>query len=248
MPLLNQSTLHTRTAAGLPIEIRVPTWPIKPYVPNQVFYTPLPLPPSEDNQENDVVLKEEEEHVFPDEARREHGLPRPTGLHGRSRCLSGRFRRRTSGGRRSHGGRHWRGGERRFVDGRHTDGDASAGGRRGCRACSRGARGVKPAATGASCRQTGFEVCCGGVTGGQEEGGARRRVVGSRALGLCKGLLRTTVVPVRRTNQTNTTFSNAMVDNSRDAMIEARLHPSRGGGHQVLLLALLAPSSRQPQV
>jgi len=150
-------------------------------------------------------------------------LPRPTGLHGRSRCLSGRFCRRTSGGRRSNGGRHLRGGERRFVGGRHTDGDASAGDRRGCRACSGGARGVKPAATSASCRQTGCEVCCGGFTGGQEEGGARRRVVGRRALGLCKGWLRTTVDPVRGTNQKSTTFSNAMVDNSRDAMIEARL-------------------------
>jgi len=57
------------------MEIRVPTWPIKPYVPNQVFYTPEPLPPSEEDQENDDVLKEEEEDVFPDEARREHRAP-----------------------------------------------------------------------------------------------------------------------------------------------------------------------------
>jgi len=40
---------------------------------------------------------------------------------------------------------------------------------------------------------------------------------------LCKGWLTTTVDPVLGTNQTNTTFWNAMVDNSRDAMIEARL-------------------------
>jgi len=41
-------------------------------VPKQVFYTPKPLPPSKDDQDNDDVLEEEEDDVFPDEATREH--------------------------------------------------------------------------------------------------------------------------------------------------------------------------------
>jgi len=40
MPLLNQSVLKVNTRSGPPVELHVPTWPMKPYVPNAVFYKP----------------------------------------------------------------------------------------------------------------------------------------------------------------------------------------------------------------
>jgi len=61
MPLLNQSVLKINTRGGPPVELHVPTWPIKPYVPNAVFYKPEA---TEDEQEgqDDLLEEEDQEH------------------------------------------------------------------------------------------------------------------------------------------------------------------------------------------
>jgi len=61
MPLLNQSVLKVNTRGGPPVELHVPTWPIKPYVPNCVFYKPE-TPEHQQGGQEDLLDEDEEEH------------------------------------------------------------------------------------------------------------------------------------------------------------------------------------------
>ena len=72
-------------------------------------------------------------------------------------------------------------------------------------------------------RRANLDVAPAGPSPKKKAAGRRVAWTDDERLYLCKGWLKTTLDPVLGTNQTNTAFWNAMVDSSRNAMIEARL-------------------------
>jgi len=72
-------------------------------------------------------------------------------------------------------------------------------------------------------RRANLDVAPAGPLPKKKAAGRRVAWTDDERLCLCKGWLKTTLDPVLGTNQTNKAFWNAMVDSSRNAMIEARL-------------------------